>query len=350
MDWLTIGPLLGTFAIPLAVSLLLISCHIRVARDFGLTDHPDPRKVHKNPTPTGAGIAMYLALILVAFSTPMWSSQFLVAGLIVLLGLVDDWRPLPWYVRLPFQALAAWAGVFMAVRTASPLWCTLGAGWVVVLINAMNFMDNMDGACAGVGWIITAGLACLRAGVLGQAYADFSEPYRIADSLGFFQLLAFLGVLSGFLWFNRPPARVFMGDSGSTFIGFFLGIASGPLIFGAGGGKHIGSDFLAPLCIFALPLYDLVSVAFLRIWHKRGLFVSDKNNLSHRLVNLGLSQVYAVLLICFLAVVGCVGGLLLYLLADPLRTIVGISQLTAWWVGLPLVEYIAHRRMVGGGQ
>jgi UDP-GlcNAc:undecaprenyl-phosphate GlcNAc-1-phosphate transferase len=350
MDWLTIGPLLGIFAVPLAVSLLLISCHIRVARDFGLTDLPDARKIHKNPTPTGAGFAMYLALISSSFETPVWSSQFLFAGLIVLLGLFDDWHPLPWYVRLPIQALAAWAGVFMAMPTISTLSCLIGAGWVVVLINAMNFLDNMDGGCAGVAWIITAGLACLRAGVLGLAYADFGEPYRIADCLGFFQLLAFLGVLSGFLWFNRPPARVFMGDSGSTFVGFFLGMASVPLLKdGCETPTRISTTWLVPLCMLAVPIYDLFSVAFMRIWQRRGLFQSDMNNLSHRLVKLGLSPLQAVLVIWLLALVSVVGGLLLYLLPDPPKTVVGIAQLTGWWVGLPLVEYLAHRRMVSGG-
>jgi hypothetical protein len=94
--------------------------------------------------------------------------------------------------------------------------------------------------------------------------------------------------------------------------------------------------------MFAVPVYDLFSVAFLRVWQRRGLFLSDKNNLSHRLVNLGLCPSYAVLLIWLLAVVSCVGGLLLYLLPNPIKTIAGIAQLGGWWVGLPLLEYYAY--------
>jgi UDP-GlcNAc:undecaprenyl-phosphate GlcNAc-1-phosphate transferase len=285
-------------------------------------------------------LALYLAIAFYAFAGGLWSPHFLLGGVIVLVGFLDDCRHLPWQFRLLVQAAVSLAAVASSLPTASWVLWIVGALWIVVLINAMNFVDNMDGACAGIAWIIAASLAMLRMGVPNSAYEESgAKPAEFAPTalLGFIHLILLMGALAGFLWYNRSPARVFMGDAGSTFIGFFLGVASVPLLF--------GNDWLTPVCMFALPIYDFASVAALRLWQKRGLFVSDKNNLSHRLVELGFKPTRAVALLWLLALVGGVGGLLLVLAPNPAKTILGVAQLGGWWIGLPVVEYFARRTM-----
>jgi UDP-GlcNAc:undecaprenyl-phosphate GlcNAc-1-phosphate transferase len=344
MDWVLICPLIAAFVLSLALCWILNALHIRLAPHLDLIDQPSDRKIHQKPTPTGAGIAIFGAVTISVVVLPSvlgldwatWNLHFLVAGLIVVFGLLDDHRTLSWQLRLVVYSLAALA-TFQA-----PWEYRIPAGlWIIVLINAFNFVDNMDGLCAGMAWIAAACLALAK--TWSREIFQSVPPYQ-NEGFNAWHLLLLVGALTAFLWFNRPPARVFMGDAGSTFLGFFLGDASVPLFLGEGDTPRLSSDWLAPLCMFALPIYDLVSVATLRVWQRRGLFVSDRNNISHRLVALGYTPTLAVLLLWLLAVVGGLGGLLVYVVPDPAKTIVGVAQLAGWWVGLPLIEYFAQRR------
>jgi UDP-GlcNAc:undecaprenyl-phosphate GlcNAc-1-phosphate transferase len=355
MDWPDLGAKIAIFGFGAFLSWFLNACYIPTAIRLGVVDHPNDRKLHPQPTPTGAGIVIFIATLPAALFGA--AIQFFLGAVVVVIGFIDDCRHLPWQPRLIAYLGIGLAAAHVALPQAPWGWQAAAGLWIFVLINAFNFVDNMDGLCTGVAWVIAACLCLVHAKLLGDEYSLRSLPGIVHllqgyDSAVFSSphLLLLSVVLAVFLWFNRRPARVFLGDAGSTYLGFFLGVASAPLfITGYEEPTRLSPNWLAPLCMFAVPVYDLVSVAFLRIWHKRGLFLSDKNNLSHRLVNLGLSQAHAVALIWLLAAVSAVGGVELYLLADPLKTIVGIAQLTAWWVGLPLVEYAAHRLAIGRG-
>src|SRR5262245_3957702 len=161
MEWLYIGPSnpnpdwgrpLAAFGWPLFLTCLLTSCHIHLARNFGLIDLPSDRKFHKQPTPTGAGIDLYIAITGFAFVIGglIWSSQLLLGGLIVLVGLIDDISPLPSLFRLVIHGLITVPAVLFVMPMAPWAYLTAGAFWVLVLIHAFNFIDNMDGLCAGV--------------------------------------------------------------------------------------------------------------------------------------------------------------------------------------------------------
>jgi len=331
-----------TFGLSLAISWILTRCYIRVARDFGLIDQPSERKDHEQPTPTGAGLVIYLAIAFLAFlgHPRLWTAQFLFGGLIVIIGLIDDIRHVPAQLRLVVHGFITVPAVLLAIPSAR--W-EIQAGacfWVLVLTHAFNFIDNMDGLCAGVSWILAACMVA-RSVLLGTEHSVLG---RVDATLTSPHLLMLIGALTGFLWYNRPPARVFMGDAGSTFIGFFLGVASVPQFVDGEQMQGLSADWLALLCMFSLPIYDLFSVASMRVWQRRGLFVSDRNNLSHRLVALGFTSTRAVMLLWLLAVVGGVGGLLLYVVPEPVQTILGVAQLACWWIGLPVIEYVAHRR------
>jgi UDP-GlcNAc:undecaprenyl-phosphate GlcNAc-1-phosphate transferase len=192
---------------------------------------------------------------------------------------------LPWQIRLAAQALAALA-VFGSPPQTGWLPPALAVIWVVGLVNAFNMLDNMDSLSAGVAAI--AALFC--------ALVLLVQPDRIGYSIEATRstvlfYVALLGALLGFLWFNRPPARIFMGDAGSTFLGFFFGVRTlqdGLAVAGE------PATWAVPLCLLAVPWYDMTAVILLRLSQGRSPFHADKQHLSHRLVDLGLSGPAAV--------------------------------------------------------
>jgi len=343
-------PLFGAFAASLLISWILTLCYARLAPRLGLIDIPDERKLHKHATPTGAGLAFVASTVICAgllsavfgLDAVSWNEQFLIGSLIMLSVLIDDRRSLSWPIRLAVHVLAGVAAMNVAFAGQSWQFTVLGAAWITVLVNALNFVDNMDGLCATMALIIAGCLAVAQAGL-----SDVFEPIPSHRNVGVnpWHLALLMGALAGFLPFNLAPARVFMGDAGSTFLGFFLGIATLPLLFDVRQGPRLSEHWLAPVCMMAIPIYDLASVALLRVWHARGLFVSDRNNLSHRLIRLGLSPARAVAVIDLMTLASGLGGLLLYQLSGAAADIAGLVQLACWWCVLPAVEFhLAYRR------
>jgi UDP-GlcNAc:undecaprenyl-phosphate GlcNAc-1-phosphate transferase len=332
--------MIATFFLPpLLISGTLTAALIRWSSHLGLVDHPSARKVHTQPTPRGGGLAIYAAFALTAclfarsFSGHFWI--VLGAGLvIVLLGLADDWRPLSWQLRLGVQTAVA-VGVVSA-WPAETSWPFRGLAvlWIVGLTNAFNMLDNMDALSAGVAWIAAFLLAFASVPQLEPA-EDWSPalPY-----------LMLMGALSGFLYFNQPPARIFMGDAGSTFLGFFLGLHSLE-------GGFVQADqpqtWAVPLCILAVPSYDLCTVVALRLWQGRSPFHADKQHLSHRLVALGLPSPTAVRVIYLLALGSGICGLLLPKVSPEGAVLIGV-QLACWWCAVAVVEYFRHYRSASG--
>lgn len=334
----------AAFALALAVSWLLTRTLVRWAPQLGLVDLPSDRKVHTQPTPRGGGIAIVAAILctqLLPFLRWPDAGLTLSAGVAVaLLGLADDWRPLPWYLRLAAQAVAtvgvlalggqvSGVAAIAGIPEGSPLWMPwpLAVLWIVGLTNAFNMLDNMDALSAGTAWI--------AAGVLAGAAAARSPQGTIAV----LPYAAFMGSVSGFLWFNRPPARIFMGDVGSTFLGFFLSVRS--LRDGLARAGEPGT-WILPLCAFALPLYDMTTVVLLRLSQGRSPFHADKQHVSHRLAALGLGSVRAVRALHAAALATGVAGLILWRLPEVgAGTLLG--TFAAIWLALVGVEWQAHR-------
>lgn len=343
MSWFFLGTLLPSFVVSLAAAYVVR----RLAPRLGLVDRPGHRKVHSVPTPLGGGLAIWLGVLvplavgqLCLTLVETDSSGVLLAGrwrlpelvaqhvgglrlqmprlcfllvsgsVLVGLGLVDDLRGLDWRLRLSVQTLVGWAIVWywpgwrLTLYIDQP-WVTgaISVLWIVGLVNSFNMLDNMDGLSGGVAAIAAAVLAAVL--LLTPNPATHRPQLFVA---GF--LLVLVGSLLGFLWHNRPPARIFMGDAGSYFIGFCLATATAMATFT--GGELPTHAMLTPLCVLAVPLYDTITVIWIRVRQGRSPFEGDKNHFSHRLVELGMTKAQAVLTIYLTTATCGLGALLLH--------------------------------------
>ena len=326
-EWLAVA-----FVVPLAISLVLTAILIRLAPRLGLIDLPSDRKVHTTPTPRGGGVGFCIAVALTAvcFVIVDWGySSFLwlvLLGLpVAVLGLADDLKPLSWELRLTVQVVIAALAVLIVVGPSKGSLWVIAVVWVVGLTNAFNMLDNMDALSASVAWLTAAALGAAL--VLGQGGSSFAPAVP---------WLVLMGGLSGFLWFNRPRARIFMGDVGSNFLGFVLGL--GTLQAGTSP-KGPPWAWLVPLCLCATPCYDLTSVVLLRLSQGRSPFQADKQHLSHRLVGRGLSPTLAVSVIGLYTLASGAAGLVLYAVGSWASALVIVGQLAIWWIALAVTEF-----------
>jgi UDP-GlcNAc:undecaprenyl-phosphate GlcNAc-1-phosphate transferase len=256
----------------------------------------------------------------------------------MLLGLIDDRRPggLDYKFRLAVEVgMTAWLVYLGFGLKLDPLPSWLSGAvtvlWVVGLTNAVNFLDNMDGLAAGTSFLAAAFFAAVMA-LVGSLFVA-----------GCFLVVA--GALLGFLRYNWNPARIFMGDAGSNFLGFWLGMLTVV-------GTFVVAPFnpvtvFAPLCILAVPIYDSTSVIALRIAQGRSPFQPDKQHFSHRLVQLGLTHRKAVLLIYLVTITTGLGGVLLYFLTPSRAGIVAplvVLQVICMLGVVGLLEAAAHGR------
>jgi UDP-GlcNAc:undecaprenyl-phosphate GlcNAc-1-phosphate transferase len=309
------------FALATLVALVATPTAAMLARHWGLADRPSPRKSHRTPVALLGGVSVLVALMagaMAALLLPIFQTAdstlppnegfFVGCGvgglLLATVGLWDDLRPLSISSKLGAQLLAAvsfaWCFDFQSAGHAFA-WAVAAVCWLVLISNAFNLVDNMDGAASGVGVVIAGCLAVL-----------------IRPGLVEFCAVALAGALVGFLVFNWHPARVFLGDGGSLPIGFLL--AATGLWLASSGGALLP---LATILIFGVPLLDTSLVVVSRLRRKQNpLKTPGRDHLSHRLVFLGLSVSQAVLVVWSLALVFGAGGLVVA------RT----EAIGAWWI------------------
>lgn len=297
-DWTM--ALLGPAA--LLLSAVLTPWTMHVAKRIGAVDVPrDGRRMHQQATPRAGGLALFAAVTLCSGATGLPTGRLrallLGAALLVGLGLLDDALCLRAPLKLSVQLIAAaltlggggWEGVPLrgtALRFgAAVLWLTLS-------VNAHNMIDGLDGLCAGVSAVEALCLA-----VVLSLQGDGA-----ATALA----LCVLGASLGFLLYNRHPARVFMGDTGSQLLGLLLGVLALQVNLSRAGA--LGP--LVPLLTLALPLSDLAFAVVRRALRGQGLFAADRGHWHHRLVDGGMGHAQACRWLCTMsAVLGGVGVL-----------------------------------------
>lgn len=252
------------------------------ARRFGVIDAPNPNnpgKIHKIPTPLAGGVAIYLGativiLLFVGFGREMLA-LWLGATVMLGLGLVDDIFVIDWKPRMALQVVAATLFVLLAdVRVpafAGAYWALpLEIFWLVGVTNALNLMDNIDGATSGVTFLAGVVLFLVAPGT----------AYGVAA-------LAIAGASLGFLRYNSKPASIFLGDTGTLFLGFSLGALSLMVATQMHGGGH---QLLVFPLVLGMPIFDTSLATFLRIKNRRPIYLPDRSNLTYRLFATGMAH------------------------------------------------------------
>ena len=302
------GALGLSFAAALLAILLLTPVAMKAAHRAGVIDRPDQRRVHTNPIPRWGGVAMYLAFACAVLLLSLFLPELLnkrVAGiliggvLITALGAIDDKYGLPAVVKLLGQIAAAFVlawpfGVRMIVIGDYPIttdWLgiLLAVIWVVCVINAVNLIDGLDGLAAGICSISALTFLVISVAIKGA----FGEAILAA---------ALIGTCVGFLRFNFFPARIFMGDSGSHFLGFTIAALSMLQHWKVA----TVIDFAVPLCILSLPLGDMFFAVIRRGMQRQPIFRADKGHLHHRLLERKIHHRDVVLIIYSLTSIGSI--------------------------------------------
>jgi UDP-GlcNAc:undecaprenyl-phosphate GlcNAc-1-phosphate transferase len=279
-----------------AASLGLTPLSRQIAMRLGVVDKPNQRKIHQDHKPLMGGLAIYtaFAVSLLLFSPPKYLVELgaVVAGaaFLAVIGLADDRYNLSARLRLVAMIMAALALVVagIQIRLFGTPWLDvpLTVLWVVTILNATNFQDNMDG--------LTAGFSAIAAG--------FFMVIALTQGLVLVSLLAaaILGSAVGFLIYNFNPSSIFMGDMGALVLGFVLAVLGIKLEFEA---QPLDVTWMIPILVLALPIFDICLVVLTRILEGRSPGQAGKDHTSHRLLSLGLTQRQTIILLysgCFL--------------------------------------------------
>jgi UDP-GlcNAc:undecaprenyl-phosphate GlcNAc-1-phosphate transferase len=333
-----------TFAVSLLTSLVLTPVTRTLALRLNGMDRPDgDRKLHVQPVPHWGGVAVYLSLLVgLSLAREVWFtpggplgqlSGFLVfsAGLIFLLGFVDDGLDLRGRLKLLLQVLAVlpmlWAGywfdevaLFGHVVHVGSLGLPLTILWLTGCINAMNLLDGMDGSTS-----VTSLIAIMATAAI--AYSQGLEHIVLIA-------VALAGAIAGFLVYNLPPASIYLGDCGSTLIGFILGM----LTLNCNASAPSRLNLAAPLVLLTVPVLDTSLAIVRRRLTGRRFDAGDRGHLHHRLLERGFTNWQALLILTIIS---------LFVGAAALAASVWQIEALAWGAGLLTIVVLVRLRLFG---
>jgi UDP-GlcNAc:undecaprenyl-phosphate GlcNAc-1-phosphate transferase len=289
-----------SFFVGLFVTVIAVALLWRTADRFGVIDHPGPRKIHTAPVPRIGGIAIAVgAFTSILLWVPVTNASLAYLGgaaIIVLTGIWDDVRTLNYKWKILGQTLGI--GVLLGAGLPLDEVTILGLGtmpayvaypaalaFIFFVTNAFNLFDGLDGLAGG----------CFVLSIGAISFFALSTGDTVIPIIGF----ALIGGIFGFLRFNSHPARIFMGDAGSQYLGFTAGYLALLLVTRANTALPIS----LPVLILGLPLLDTISVSIRRILQKRSPFIGDKQHLHHRLLARGLTHAQTVTVLYALQIV-----------------------------------------------
>ena len=270
-----------TFIIAFAISLISVPILIKLAKKYHIYDIPSTDvKTHKEPTPYLGGLAIavsfFITLIIIRFTTNFDTGTlynlrgiFLAGTLIVIIGAIDDLKDMNFKLKFVWQFLAATILIFfdMKIKFITPNYMSIALTyiWIIGLMNAVNLIDIMDGLSSGI-----AIIACM-------AFFFINSP--LEASYVNFAAIALAGACLGFIKYNFNPARIFMGDAGSMFIGLILAAVS----LGANYSTKNPIGVLTPIVILAIPIYDTIYIIIKRLEKGKSIFLGSKDHVALRL-------------------------------------------------------------------
>jgi len=300
------------FLAAFGISFSTVPIAIHIANSNGAVAHPGKRHIHTRPTPKLGGIAIAAGVLIVsAFIFPFnrFTGSYLASSaMILLLGIIDDFRGTGWKLKLSFSVIATTiviSGTGVWIRTLGNL---VGFGdlqlgyWgipftyfsVFGIMNSINLIDGLNGLACGVSSIAFLSFA---------VFASYSGNETV-----FFMSLACLGATLGLFRYNYPKAKIFMGDSGSLFLGFSLAVQAIFLTQGESGGIKP----MVPVVILGLPVFDTIRVLALRIINRRPPFNADKTHLHHLMMRSGIHPNHVVKVIWLFSALMSVLAFVLY--------------------------------------
>lgn len=299
-NYMMIDKLIFLFVVSFGLTWFLVPLNIRFSRKYGFLDEPSARRIHQTKIPLAGGLSFALPIIMLQVAIAVFFKEFgfdesirrqifrLAIGsfLILVLGYFDDRKKCSANKKLIFQIgisiLMFYWGFQMRLLT-NPFGKDINLGilsfpltivWFLLVINAFNLIDGIDGLAAGVTIIVTA--------VLFAVGIMFSNKIIVLLSL------ILIGSNLAFLRFNFYPAKIFMGDTGSLFIGFNIAAIS---VIGSAQYKGITTmTLLIPIIASVIPLTDTFLAVFRRIKNRKNIFQADKEHLHHKMLELGFSQ------------------------------------------------------------
>lgn len=264
-------------------SLILTYLMIKISKNMNIMDIPNERSVHKKPTPLLGGIAIFLSFlfgfILFGNQNPLMISILIASFLILLLGIFDDIKPIKARYKFVIHILVALIVVFyggLKLTHVDIFGLSLNFKWmspyitiliIAGIINAVNLIDGLDGLCAGI-----SSIYFLTIGVIALILNKF-------NGLDIILSFIMLGATLGFLVFNYPPAKIFMGDTGSTFLGLMISV-----IMLLGFKTVTLTSLLIPLVLLILPITDTLFAIIRRALNKKPIGQADKEHIHHQLL------------------------------------------------------------------
>lgn len=304
-----------------------------IANHIGALDYPNERKVHKKPMPLLGGLMMFFGFLFgymfFAPQTTQMLSILIGSFILIILGIIDDIKPLKAKEAIVGQLLAAFVVTFygkILLNDISFFGFYFDFGWfsypltiifIVAVMNIINLIDGLDGLAAGISSIFF-----LTIGIIAFIMHNIG-------SLEITLTFIMLGACLGFLIFNFNPAKIFMGETGSVFLGFMIAVVC--LV----GFKAVTlTSLVVPLLILAIPILDTLFAIIRRIIHKKPIYVADKQHLHHQLLNKKFSQKTTVLIIYSVSILFSLASIFYVLKDRKLGMIIYIilTILITWFV------------------
>ncbi len=316
-----------------AIALGMTPVSRQVAMRLGVIDRPKKRNITKAPTPMLGGLAIFTAysLSLLLFMPSAlygtWAYIWLGTALLGITGAIDDRYDLSWRVKMPVMILSAvlmlFAGININLFQTPLIDYPITIIWLVALINAVNFMDNMDG--------LSAGLSAIAGGFF--VLLGLAQDLSLVTCMG----AAILGSALGFLTFNFNPASTFMGDMGALSLGYNLGILGILIEFDT---RPIGITWMIPILVLALPIFDINLVVFTRLREGRSPVDAGKDHTSHRLLSAGFSARMTLLILYTACLLFGSLGILISTYPDITAWLIGVGSLILLGTLFVLMMYI----------
>ncbi|MCR4580330.1 MAG: undecaprenyl/decaprenyl-phosphate alpha-N-acetylglucosaminyl 1-phosphate transferase [Treponema sp.] len=328
----------------IGLSLLSMPIIIGICKKLGLYDYHDERKIHSGDIPRLGGVGIVIAFVISSLlflitkktlNTVDHIPIYIAAGIIFVFAIVDDLLNLPAIVKLIVQLVAVSIVTFNGYhftqifgwQLPKAVAIILTFGWILGVTNAYNLIDGLDGLCGTLS--ITA---ILTMGIL----------YYLSGNNEAILCFMLAGAIFGFLCFNWPPAKLFMGDNGSQFLGFM--IATLPLY--TSGDVFEYNKFLIMIVLTSFAVFDTIAAIWRRIRDRKPIMSGDRSHLHHKLLNMGYTKKSALYLIAFIQVLLCISVIVSYFLGRMKGMALLLESFSFMVLFFSIIHYTNRRVML----